>query len=87
MPLTSSATAALIAILIIPLSSATPIKSSLVTTLTIRDLQVAGLGLPNCDTKDTDPTWAQGQSNFKEGDGVKISDDCDNGLGGSDHCW
>jgi len=87
MPLTSSATAALIAILIIPLSSATPIEPSLVTTLTRRDLQVAVSGLPDCNTKDTDPTWTQGQSKFKEGDGVKISDDCDNGLGGNDHCW
>jgi len=86
MPLTSSATAALVAILIIPLSSATPIEPSLVTTLTRRD-QVVVPGLPACNTQDTDPTWAQGQSKFKEGDGVKISDDCDNGLDGNDHCW
>ncbi len=86
MPLTSSATAALVAILIITLSSATPIEPSLVTTLTRRD-QVVVAGLPACNTKDTDPTWAQGQSKFKEADGVKISDDCDNGLDGNDHCW
>lgn len=35
-------------------------------------------GLPGCDTKETDPTWADGPSRWKDGDGVRIGSDCDN---------
>lgn len=46
---------------------------------------IAGTG--GCDN---DPSYAQGTSRWKDGDGVSLGHDCDNGLWNGDafwHCW
>jgi len=40
--------------------------------------------LPACDM---DPSFANGPSQFKDGDGFSMDSGCDNKKSGSTHCW
>lgn len=68
----------------LPLAYALPAS---VQDLTPRAIQSAIKGLPACNSKETDPTWAVGVSRWHDGEGHSIGNDCDNGLGGDSHCW
>ncbi len=68
----------------LPLAYALPAS---VQDLTPRAIQSAVTGLPACDSKDTDPTWAVGASKWQDGEGHSIGNDCNNHLGGDKNCW
>ncbi|KAL8712501.1 MAG: hypothetical protein Q9220_003349 [cf. Caloplaca sp. 1 TL-2023] len=56
--------------------------------LRARDLE-PGLpkGIPGCNTKATDPSWAPDKSRWTDGEGYYVGNDCDNGAGFPGHCW
>ena len=84
--LLNSIQAVSIIIALIPLPLAYALPASLLD-LTPRDIQSAIQGLPACNSKETDPSWAVGVSAWQDGQGRKIGDDCDNKQGGDKHCW
>jgi hypothetical protein len=57
-----------------------------------RSVQSPISGLPGCSKSDQgksdnqDPTWATGTSNYTDGEGVNVGNDCTTGHN-SNHCW
>ncbi len=60
-----------LALALLSLTCASPL-----TPLIERDLQSPIQGLPACNTYATDPTWTKGKSQFHDGDGKYIGNEC-----------
>jgi hypothetical protein len=93
MPFTFTAMRAAAAVLAFAsVTAATPMPHIIETHLQGRTLQSPVSGLPGCSISDSgqsdnqDPTWAVGQSNYTDGEGYDVGNDC-NGGSGADHCW
>ena len=93
MPLTANSVCAVAAALAFAgVVSATPLPELIESHLQARGLQSPVSGLPGCGTSDEgqpdneDPTWAVGQSNYTDGEGYNVGNDCTTGHG-SQHCW
>ena len=70
----------------LPAGPLDPLSESL-QNITPREIQSAVQGLPACNTKETDPTWAVGKSAWNDGEGHYIGNDCNNGQKGDKNCW
>jgi hypothetical protein len=65
---------------------AAPTTSELLDLVKRTELQHPVDGLPSCSGEGEDPSFAAGQSAFKDGEGVFIGDDCSSGHK-KNSCW